>query len=120
MRRAARGLSIVLIGMLLSPPVSGEEKSGGGPNASEKGWIAACLKDNGDEATAFSACVGKVTGACLGLEDAPKSIKSSDKNGHPRSCAPVEGRIWDDDLNRWYGDAVKVVPAEAKDKLRDA
>ncbi|WP_424362757.1 lysozyme inhibitor LprI family protein [Methylocystis parvus] len=114
------GWKIVLLAAGLSSPVAAEEKATASPNASEKGWIAACLKDKAEEDGAFSSCVGKVTGACLGLEDAPKEIKPSDKNGHPRSCAPVEARIWDDYLNRWYGDAAKVIPAEAKEKLRDA
>lgn len=90
------------------------------PNATERGWIAACVKKNTDEAAAEKACVAVVLGACLGLDDAPKSIKPSDQNGHPRSCAPVEQKIWDELLNRWYAEALKKVPAAAQDKLRAA
>ncbi|WP_442753365.1 lysozyme inhibitor LprI family protein [Methylocystis sp. JAN1] len=115
----AAGFVIFWLAARLASPVAAEEKAVS-PNGSEKGWAANCVKEKSDESAAFSACVGKVTEACLGLEDAPKEIKPSDKNGHPRSCAAVEAKIWDDYLNRWYGDAAKIVPAEAKEKLRDA
>lgn len=96
------------------------ENDGQSPNASERNWIASCVKKSDDAEASYRDCVGKVTGACLGLEDAPKTIQSSDQNGHPRSCAPVEEKLWDGLLNRWYGEATKKVPMAARDKLKSA
>jgi uncharacterized protein YecT (DUF1311 family) len=96
------------------------QDDGPSPNASERDWIAACVKQSKDLEATYRECVGAVTGACLGLEDAPKSIRPSDPNGHPRSCALVEEKLWDDLLNRWYGEATKKAPAAARDKLKAA
>jgi len=112
------GLSAILVGALAIAGAQAQD-SGPSPNASERGWIAACLKKSADSVKA-QGCVGSVLGACLGAEDAPKSIKPSDLNGHPRSCAPVEQKIWDDLLNRWYGETAKKISAAAVDKLRAA
>lgn len=118
--RIVFGAPVAALFVSLGLAALAEEKAGPSPNASERNWIAACLKENESEGAAFSACVGKVAGACLGLEDAPKAVKPSDKNGHPRSCAPVEAKVWDEYLNHWYNDAAKAIPAEAQEKLRDA
>jgi len=112
------GMSAILVGAMAIAGAQAQD-SGPSPNASERGWIAACLKKNADNAKA-QGCVGSVLRACLGADDAPKSIKPSDLNGHPRSCAPVERKIWDELLNRWYGETAKKIPAAALDKLRAA
>ncbi len=113
------GLGAILIGAMAIGGAHAEDL-GPSPNASERGWIAACLKKNASMAAAEKACVGVVLEACLGAKDAPKSIEPSDPNAHPRSCAPVEQKVWDEWLNRWYGEATKKVPAAAVDKLRAA
>ena len=89
------------------------------PTASERAFIAACLAKHTDSASARKACVGVDLGACLGLEDAPKTIKTNGF-GHPRDCAAIERQIWDGWLNRWYGEALKKIPAAAVDKLKAA
>ena len=78
-----------------------------------------CLAKHTDSASARKACVGVDLGACLGLEDAPKTIKTNGF-GHPRDCAAIERQIWDGWLNRWYGEALKKIPAPAVDKLKAA
>jgi len=113
------GLGAVLIAAVAVAGAQAQD-SGPSPNASERGWIASCLKKNAQGGAANRACVAIVLEACLGDEDAPKSIKPSDLNAHPRSCAPVEQKIWDEWLNRWYGEALKKIPAAAVDKLRAA
>ncbi len=70
-------------------------------------------------ASARKTCVGVDLGACLGLDDAPKTIKTNGF-GHPRDCAAIERQIWDGWLNRWYGEALKKIPAPAVDKLKAA
>jgi uncharacterized protein YecT (DUF1311 family) len=89
------------------------------PTASERAFIAACLAKHSDAASARKDCVGVDLGACLGLDDAPKSIKTNGF-GHPRDCAAIERQIWDGWLNRWYGEALKAIPAAAVDKLKAA
>ncbi len=113
------GLSAILVGAMAIAGAQAQD-SGPSPNASERGWIAGCVKKNAAVGPAEKDCVGVVLGACLGAEDAPKSIKPSDLNGHPRSCAPVEQKIWDELLNRWYAETAKKIPAAAVDKLRAA
>jgi uncharacterized protein YecT (DUF1311 family) len=89
------------------------------PTASERAFIASCLAKHTDSASARKACVGVDLGACIGLEDAPKTIKTNGF-GHPRDCAAIERQIWDSWLNRWYGEALKKIPAPAVDKLKAA
>jgi uncharacterized protein YecT (DUF1311 family) len=89
------------------------------PTASERAFVADCLAKHKDSASARKACVGADLGACLGLEDAPKTIKTNGF-GHPRDCAAIERQIWDAWLNRWYGEALKKIPATAVDKLKAA
>jgi len=89
------------------------------PTASERAFVAACLAKHADSASAHKACVGVDLGACLGLEDAPKTIKTNGF-GHPRDCAAIERQIWDGWLNRWYAEALKKIPAAAVDKLKAA
>jgi uncharacterized protein YecT (DUF1311 family) len=93
--------------------------SGPEPTASERAFIAACLAKHADSASARKACVGVDLGACIGLEDAPKTIKTNGF-GHPRDCAAIERQVWDGWLNRWYGEALKKIPAPAVDKLKAA
>jgi len=89
------------------------------PTASERAFVADCLAKHKDAAAARKACVGVDLGACLGLDDAPKTIKTNGF-GHPRDCAAIERQIWDGWLNRWYGEALKKIPAAAVDKLKAA
>ena len=89
------------------------------PTASERAFIAACLAKHTDSASTRKACVGVDLAACLGQEDAPKTIKTNGF-GHPRDCAAIERQIWDGWLNRWYGEALKKIPAPAVDKLKAA
>ena len=89
------------------------------PTASERAFVADCLAKHKDSATARKACIGVDLGACLGLEDGPKTIKTNGF-GHPRDCAAIERQIWDGWLNRWYGEALKKIPAAAVDKLKAA
>jgi uncharacterized protein YecT (DUF1311 family) len=99
--------------------VAAQVSPGPEPTASERAFIASCLAKHTDSASARKACVGVDLGACLGLEDAPKSIKTNGF-GHPRDCAAIERQIWDGWLNRWYGEALKKIPAPAVDKLKAA
>jgi uncharacterized protein YecT (DUF1311 family) len=89
------------------------------PTATERAFIAGCLAKHADSASARKACVGVDLAACLGLEDAPKTIKTNGF-GHPRDCAAIKRQIWDGWLNRWYGEALKKIPAPAVDKLKAA
>jgi uncharacterized protein YecT (DUF1311 family) len=89
------------------------------PTASERAFIAACLAKHSDAAAARKDCVGVDLGACIGLEGSPKSI-ATNGFGHPRDCAAIERQIWDGWLNRWYGEALKKIPAAAVDKLKAA
>ena len=113
---------IVLAALILAAGAGAavaQTSSGVEPTASERAFIAACLAKNKESASAHKACVGVDLGACLGLEDAPKTIKTNG-SGHPRDCAAIERQIWDGWLNRWYGEALKKIPAPAVDKLKAA
>ena len=92
---------------------------GPAPTESERAFVAQCLAKHADAASARKACVGVDLGACLGLDDAPKTIKTNGF-GHPRDCAAIERQIWDGWLNRWYAEALKKIPAAAVDKLKAA
>ena len=89
------------------------------PTESERAFIASCLAKHADLASARKDCVGVDLAACIGLDDAPKSIKTNGF-GHPRDCAAIERQIWDGWLNRWYGEALKKIPVAAVDKLKAA
>ncbi len=113
---------IVLAAVLIVAGVAAaaaQVSPGPAPTASERAFIAACLAKHTDSTSARKACVGVDLAACLGLEDAPKSIKTNGF-GHPRDCAAIERQIWDEWLNRWYGEALKKIPAAASDKLKAA
>jgi uncharacterized protein YecT (DUF1311 family) len=99
--------------------VAAQVSPGPEPTASERAFVAGCLAKHADSASARKACVGVDLGACLGLDDAPKTIKTNGF-GHPRDCAAIERQIWDGWLNRWYGEALKKIPAAAVDKLKAA
>ena len=98
---------------------SAQVSPGPAPTASERAFISSCLAKHDDAASARKDCVGVDLGACIGLEDAPKTIKTNGL-GHPRDCAAIERQIWDEWLNRWYGQALKKIPAAAVDKLKAA
>ena len=113
---------IVLCALILAAgagAAAAQVSTGPEPTASERAFIADCLAKHKDSAAARKACVGVDLGACLGVEDAPKTIKTNGF-GHPRDCAAIEGQIWDGWLNRWYGEALKKIPAAAVDKLKAA
>lgn len=71
----------------LSASAAAEEKAAASPNAREKGWVSARLANKGDEDSAFSACVGRVMGACLGIE-APREIKPFRRTGALEATRP--------------------------------
>lgn len=92
---------------------------GPAPTASERAFVSSCLAKHADAASARKDCVGVDLSACIGIEGAPKTIKTNGF-GHPRDCAGIERQIWDEWLNRWYGEALKKIPAAAVDKLKAA
>lgn len=113
---------IVLAALLLvaaAGAAAAQVSPGPAPTASERAFISSCLAKHTASALARKDCVGVDLGANLGLEDAPESIKTNGF-GHPRDCAAIERQVWDEWLNRWYGEALKKVPAAAVDKLKTA
>ncbi len=70
------------------------------PTAAERKTIADCLAANtGDEIKAMGACIGLIADPC---PDAPGANTMTIV-----ACQMREQKIWDDDLNEWYGDALK-------------
>ena len=68
---------IILAALVIAAGASAaaaQPAAGVAPTASERAFIASCLAKHADSASARKACVGVDLGACLGLEDAPKSI----------------------------------------------
>jgi len=109
----------VFVSVAGAGPALSQVSPGPDPTASERAFVASCLAKHADSASARKTCVGVDLGACLGLDDAPKTLKTNGF-GHPRDCAAIERQIWDGWLNRWYGEALKKIPAPAVDKLKAA
>jgi uncharacterized protein YecT (DUF1311 family) len=92
------------------------------PTAEERRWLAACIGTDAADTTAaiHGRCAGRLTGACLGHDGAPDLAQPEGRNSHPRSCAPIEAALWDEWLNRWFGEVVQAAPAPAANSLRQA
>ena len=77
------------------------------PTAAERKTIADCLDKNAgdDELKQMSACIGLVADPCPNAPGANTMTIVA--------CQIREQKIWDDDLNDWYGEALKRLADEA-------
>ncbi len=113
---------LCLILLLAAPALAQPGPDPHRPTAEERAWLRQCLE--GVEAdfprAGFDRCARRLTGACLGLEEAdtPRLRQPAGRNSHPRSCAPIEATVWDEAMNRWYREALDALPAAAQDALR--
>jgi uncharacterized protein YecT (DUF1311 family) len=102
-----------LLLLLMAAPVRAQDDE---PTAAERKTIADCLDKNAgdDELKQMSACIGLVADPC---PDAPGANTMTIV-----ACQIREQKIWDDDLNDWYGEALKRLSAEpdAAAALKDA
>lgn len=119
-----RPLVLVLLALLGAKPAVAQRADPHQPTAAERAWLERCLEavDAAEARTAFDRCAGRLTGACLGIEDdaTPDIRQPEGRNSHPRSCAPIETALWDEAMNRWYRQALRTLPPPAQEALRRA
>lgn len=75
--------------------------------------VEACVKAAGNNARALEGCIGKVSAACIGPDEASKPSHAI------RACFDTEQGQWDGLLNAAYQALQKGLDPEQQVKLRD-
>lgn len=116
-----RTMSVLLLLAAMAGGAAAQPDDPHRPTAEERDWLRRCL-DAADPAdpAAGQRCAGLLTRACLGHgePEVPQLRQPEGRNGHPRSCAPIEAALWEALLENWHDEASRAMPAAAREALR--
>lgn len=102
----------LLAALLLAAPVAAQDGDNPAePSSGDRQVLEQCLAEKADASAPMEACIGVVSDPCI-------AIPGNDSTMMMGACLEREATLWDERLNDWYGELMKMMDADRKASLK--